>query len=98
MPHIVKWQEKRQCVRPVAEQTARVLAVPQQFYSVLEDLPTRYSDYTTKNKRTLFNLIENIISDTMKSNWTDGNFFNEFVDIKEVPYGRYNSDSDYRGS
>jgi hypothetical protein len=114
MPHITKWQEKRQCVRPkeelwsedlklkyvrpVAEQAVRALAVPQQFYSVLEDLPTRYSDYTTENKRTLFDLIEDIISDTMKSNWTDGNFFNEFVDIKEVPYGRYNSDSDYRGS
>ena len=114
MPHIVKYAEKRQCVRPkeelwsedlklkyvrpVAEQAARVLAVPQQFYSVLEDLPTRYSDYTTENKRTLFDLIEDIISDTMKSNWTDENFFNEFVDIKEVPYGRYNSDSDYRGS
>ena len=41
---------------------------------------------------------QEIIDDTLKSNWTDGNFFNEFVDIKEVPYGRYNSDSDYRGS
>lgn len=85
-------------VRPVAEQAVRALAVPEKFYSVLEELPQRYSEYTTENKRTLFDLIEDIISDTMKSNWTDGNFFNEFVEIKEVPYGRYNSDSDYRGS
>ena len=51
-----------------------------------------------EEKQTLFDLISEIIDDTLKSNWTDGNFFNEFVDIKEVPYGRYNSDSDYRGS
>ena len=24
--------------------------------------------------------------------------YKSFVDVKEVPYGRYNSDSDYRGS
>ena len=114
MPHITKWQEKRQCVRPkeglwsedlklkyirpVADQAVRALAVPEKFYSILEELPQRYSEYTTENKHTLFDLIEQIIDDTMKSSWTDGNFFNEFVDIKEVPYGRYNSDSDYRGS
>ena len=85
-------------VRPATEQAVRALAVPEKFYSILEELPQRYSEYTTENKHTLFDLIEQIIDDTMKSNWTDGNFFNEFVEIKEVPYGRYNSDSDYRGS
>ena len=89
---------KLKYVRPVAEQAVRALAVPEKFYGILEELPQRYSEYTTENKRTLFDLIEDIISDTMKSNWTNGNFFNEFVEIKEVPYGRYNSDSDYRGS
>ena len=85
-------------VRPVAEQAVRALAIPEKFYSMVAELPQRYSEYTAENKHTLFDLIEQIIDDTMKSNWTDGNFFNEFVDIKEVPYGRYNSDSDYRGS
>ena len=103
MPRIAKWEEKRQCVRPkeeiwsedlklkyvrpVAEQAVRALAVPEKFYSILEELPQRYSEYTTENKHTLFDLIEQIINDTMKSNWTDGNFFNEFVEIKEVPNG-----------
>ena len=103
MPRIAKWEEKRQCVRPkeeiwsedlklkyvrpVAEQAVRALAVPEKFYSILEELPQRYSEYTTENKHTLFDLIEQIIDDTMKSNWTDVNFFNEFVEIKEVPNG-----------
>ena len=103
MPRIAKWEEKRQCVRPkeeiwsedlklkyvrpVAEQAVRALAVPEKFYSILEELPQRYSEYTTGNKHTLFDLIEQIIDDTMKSNWTDGNFFNESVEIKEVPNG-----------
>ena len=85
-------------VRPVAEQAVRALAIPEKFYDIVAELPQRYSEYTSENKHTLFDLIEQIIDDTMKSNWTNGNFFNEFVDIKEVPYGRYNSDSDYRGS
>lgn len=114
MPHITKWNEKRQCirpkdilwdkdlelkyVRPVAEQAVRAFAIPEKFFSIVQGLPQTYSEYTMENKKTLFDLIEDIVSETMLSNWTDGNFFNEFVDIKEVPYGRYNSDSDYRGS
>lgn len=85
-------------VRPVAQQAVRALAIPEKFYSIIQGLPKTYDEYTSDNKKTLFDLIEDIVSDTIKSNWTDGNFFNEFVDIKEVPYGRYNSDSDYRGS
>ena len=76
----------------------RALEIPEKFYGRVAELPQRYSEYTAENKHTLFNLIEDIIADTIKTNWTDGNFFNEFVEIKEVPYGRYNSDSDYRGS
>lgn len=81
-----------------ADQCVRALQIPQKFYDQVKEMPPQYSDYTTENKQTLFDLISEIIDDTLKSNWTDGNFFNEFVDIKEVPYGRYNSDSDYRGS
>ena len=81
-----------------ADQCVRALQIPTRFYDQIKEMPPQYSDYTTENKQTLFDLISEIIDDTLKSNWTDGNFFNEFVDIKEVPYGRYNSDSDYRGS
>ena len=118
MPHITKFQEKRQCIKTsyddwsidrermyvnpaiknAAQQCVRALAIPPEYLKQISELPTRYSDYGYEEKKTLFDLIEQIIDDTMKSNWTDGNFFNEFVDIKEVPYGRYNSDSDYRGS
>ena len=55
------------------------------------------TDYGYEEKKTLFDLIEQIIDDTLPK-MRDLEFFNEFVDIKEVPYGRYNSDSDYRGS
>lgn len=85
-------------IKKAADATVRALAIPEKFYGMLAELPQRYSEYTAESKHTLFDLIEEIIDDTMKSTLTDGNFFNEFVDIKEVPYGRYNSDSDYRGS
>ena len=112
MPHIVKFSERRQCirlssdtweedlkykyVRPVAEQAVHVLKVPDIYLDIIKALPARYSDYTTSDKSTLFKLIEQIVEDTVPL--ANSEFFNEFVDIKEVPYGRYNSDSDYRGS
>ena len=72
-------------VRPVAQQAVRALAIPEKFYSIIQELPRTYDEYTSDNKKTLFDLIEDIVSETMKSNWTDGNFFDEFVEIKEVP-------------
>lgn len=51
---------------------------------------------TCETKTDLFSLIEEIIDNTLPK--VSSEFFNEFVEIKEVPYGRYNSDSDYRGS
>lgn len=114
MPHITKYSEKMKCVRSRMKEIwsedlkykyvipegepAKVVVVPEKFYGIIQTLPSHYSDYTAGDKQTLFSLIEEIIDNTMKSNWTNGDFFNEFVDIKEVPYGRYNSDSDYRGS
>lgn len=85
-------------IKKAADATVRALAIPPFMYDRLKDLPQQYSYMTPQDKCTIFDLIEEVIENTMKSNWTDGNFFNEFVDIKEVPYGRYNSDSDYRGS
>lgn len=48
------------------------------------------------NSIKLYDLIDEIINETSIFN-TD-RYFDKFVDIKEVPYGRHNSDPDYRGS
>jgi len=55
------------------------------MFDRLQELPTQYSYMTPEDKCSIFDLVEEVISNTMKSNWTDGNFFNEFIDIKEVP-------------
>lgn len=117
MPHITKFQEKRQCIKTsydnwsidrnrihvnpaiekAAQQCVRALAISPEYLRQINKLPTQYSDYGYKEKKSLFDLIEQIIDDTLPK-MRDLEFFNGFVDIKEVPYGRYNSDSDYRGS
>jgi hypothetical protein len=97
---MAKWSEKSQCikpknelwdmdlefkyVRPVVEQDARALAVPENFYHIIQGLPQYYNDCTQDDKKTIFNLIEDIISANMKSTWMNGDFLTEFVDIKEV--------------
>lgn len=83
---------------PIARTAIRALMIPPFLYDRLQALPSQYSYMTPEDKCTIFDLIEEVIDSTMKSNWINENFFNEFVNIKEVPYGRYNSDSDYRGS
>lgn len=83
-------------IKRAAQQCVRALQVPQKFYDQIKEMPVNYSDYTSENKQTLFDLISQIIDDTLPK--VSNEFFNEFVDIKEVPYGRYNSDSDHRGS
>lgn len=122
MPHITKYSEKMQCIKPdyldklwvedlerkyariptgvtAAAQTAvRALAIPPFMMDRLKELPQQYSYMTPEDKCSIFDLVEEVISNTMKSNWTEENFLKDFVEIKEVPYGRYNSDSDYRGS
>lgn len=89
MPHIVKYSERLMCVRPAY------------FDNWEEDLKYKYlrpaeEAYVKGDKHTVFDLIESIVEDLIPK--VSNEFFNEFVDIKEVPYGRYNSDSDYRGN
>lgn len=121
MPHITKYSEKIQCIKPpidklwkedlerkyvripegvaeAAHTAVRALAIPPYMLERLRELPTQYSYMTPEDKCSIFDLVEEVISNTMKSNWTEENFLKDFVEIKEVPYGRYNSDSDYRGS
>jgi hypothetical protein len=83
MPHIVKYAEKIKCVKSNLNTLWQ------------EDLARKYVR-TCETKTDLFSLIEEIIDNTLPK--ASSEFFNQFVDIKEVPYGRYNSDSDYRGS
>jgi hypothetical protein len=54
------------------------------------------NQYNYDARKSLFDIIEDIIEDTLPQ--TTSEFFNQMTDIKEVPYGRHNSDTDYRGS
>ena len=94
----LKYKRIPEGVAAAAQTAVRALAIPPYMFDRLQELPTQYSYMTPEDKCSIFDLVEEVISNTMKSNWTDGNFFNEFIDIKEVPYGRYNSDSNYWGS
>lgn len=85
-------------VAKVAHTTVRALAISPYMLERLRELPTQYSYMTPEDKCSIFDLIEEVINNTLKSNLTEENFLKDFVEIKEVPYGRYNSDSDYRGS
>ena len=94
----LKYKRIPESVANAAHTAVRALAIPPYMLERLQELPTQYSYMTPEDKCSIFDLVEEVISNTMKSNWTEENFLKDFVDIKEVPYGRYNSDSDYRGS
>ena len=102
MPRIAKYSERMKCAKPrlsywtedakykyvrPSEGDIRVMRIPDKFLAqTMEISKITFSEATVSDKKTIFDLIEDIVSDTMKSNWTDGNFFNEFVDIKEAPW------------
>ena len=94
----LKYKRIPEGVAAAAQTAVRALAIPPYMFDRLQVLPTQYSYMTPEDKCSIFDLVEEVISNTMKSNWTEENFLKDFVEIKEVPYGRYNSDSDYRGS
>lgn len=52
--------------------------------------------YNYDARKSLFDIIEDIIEDTLPD--IQNKFIDQMIDIKEVPYGRHNSDTDYRGS
>ena len=89
MPHIVKYSERMRCIKP----NITTLWEEDLTYKYIKPIQEAY---VQDDKRTVFDLIESIVEDLIPK--VSNEFFNEFVDIKEVPYGRYNSDSDYRGS
>lgn len=96
MPHIVKYKERLElgAIKTDAIWSEDLL----QKYTFGPSISSNV--YETKGRNlnlTLFTLIEDIIERTLPEA-LDKKWFNEFVDIKEVPYGKCNTDTDYRGS
>lgn len=75
MPHIVKFQEKvRYAPQSVLPQTTW-LEDYNRLYKPVKDI-------------SIYSIIEDIINDVLPK--TTNKFFDQFVEIKEVPYGRDN--------
>ena len=97
MPRIAKWAERQQCVILKETKYVKAIKVPDSY----KDIAAAYKDVKYSDLQNLesimFNKLEEMINaaikEAMKPEW-----FDQFIDVKEVPYGRYNSDSDYRGS
>lgn len=94
MPHIVKWSERCKLVKPKCDDWSQDLKL--KYYPPPAISSDKFIDMRRPSRESLFSLIEQLIDETLPK--AMNNFFEEFVDIKEVPYGRHNSDTDYRGS
>lgn len=82
MPHTTKYSEKMLCIKP-----------PVSLWD--EDLKLKYLRSRDNGTSISFQLIDKIVQEAFP-NITD-EYFDKFVEIKEVPYGRYNSDPNHRG-
>lgn len=94
MPHIVDWRERRTLVKPKEQDWSmdlrrKYIPIP----ATSTERPWLDARYPTE---TLFQIIEDIIDRTLPQ--VTNEFFDQFVDVKEVPYGRHNSDTNYQGS
>ena len=56
--------------------------------NTMHSLARNYNGF--ENKLTLFSIIEETIDNTITTKIENNEFFNEFVNVKEVPYGRDN--------
>lgn len=86
MPHIVPWSEKRQlCRTPIQQNWCQAVHVPDKFLDkAMEVSHITWSTTTPKNQLTIFELLEDIITETMPAQIND-EYFDKFVEIKEVP-------------
>lgn len=75
MPHIVKFKEKIQYAPRSVLPKATWLEDYNRLYKPVKDI-------------SVYSIIEDIINDVLPK--TTDKFFNQFVEIKEVPYGRDN--------
>ena len=96
MPRITKPSERRRLIKSESDIWSLDLQM-KYLQPLMDNLNKEYTTLHSPNPRqTLFDIIEQIIEDTLPK--TTSEFFDKMIDIKEVPYGRHNSDTDYRGS
>ena len=100
MPRITKPSERRRLVK--SESDLWSLDLERKYLRpLMESITTHHQAFSTNEynydaRKSLFDIIEQIIEDTLPQ--VTSEFFDKMIDIKEVPYGRHNSDTDYRGS
>ena len=96
MPRITKPSERRRLIKSEPDLWSLDLQM-KYLRPLMDSLDKEYTTFHSPTTRqSLFDIIEQIIEETLPK--TTDKFFNEMIDIKEVPYGRHNSDTDYRGS
>ena len=86
MPHIVPLSEKRRLCRwPTQTTTPHIMRVPDKFLDrAMEISHLTWPAATSSDKTTIFKLIEDILAETLPTQ-INSKYFNEFVNIKEVP-------------
>ena len=96
MPRITKPSERRRLIK--SEPDLWSLDLQMKYLRPLMDNLSAFSSnqYNYDARKSLFDIIEDIIEDTLPD--IKDKFIDQMIDIKEVPYGRHNSDTDYRGS
>lgn len=83
-PLKIVYRDNCEMIIPTSQPNVQALRIPPQFYDRIADLPISYADYTPKNNDTIFQLIEDIIDNTLKFN-DDIDLFQQYVNVKEVP-------------
>ena len=100
MPRITKPSERRRLIK--SEPDLWSLDLQRKYLRPLMDsINANYQAFSSNQynydaRKSLFDIIEDIIEDTLPD--IKDKFIDQMIDIKEVPYGRHNSDTDYRGS
>ncbi len=89
MPHITKWPEKCKLVKPKYDNWS--IDLTRKYVSSPPGISSNTYSYSARNN--LFGIIEKIFEETLPE--IQDKYFDQFVDIKEVPYGRHNSDTNH---
>ena len=96
MPRITKPSERRRLLK--SEPDLWSLDIQRKYLRPLVDSISinhqafSSNQYNYDARKNLFDIIEDTLPEVTSE------FFDKMIDIKEVPYGRHNSDTDYRGS
>ncbi len=93
MPHISEYGKRLKFTKQLSLESKKyALEIPTDYLTKLET----WKNDLKSNKCTIFNILTEIIEKTLPE--TEEQFFQRFVEIKEVPYGECNTNSDYRRS